>query len=89
MAGDGANGHPDSPKAVPAAQTRHSLSGRLRDAFQHDSAACSHRVVESRCGRWMRKVLPMSPDCSHRYLSLRLQGIRFYAGLWANDTRRA
>ncbi len=49
LAGDGANGHLESPKAVPAAETRHSLSGRLRDAFQHDSAACSRRVVESRC----------------------------------------
>jgi hypothetical protein len=50
MTGEGANGQMESPKRSQPAQTRHSLSGRLGDAFPHDSATCSRRVVESRRG---------------------------------------
>ena len=50
MAGGAAKLKPESPKAVPPEQTRQNLFERLREAFQHDSATCSRRVVESRCG---------------------------------------
>lgn len=54
-----ANSDPDSSKAVLAEQMHDSVSARLRNAFQHDSASCSRRVVESRCGNLAgREIFP-------------------------------
>jgi hypothetical protein len=59
MVGGGAKQAPESPKAVPAEQTRDSVSARLRNAFPHVAATCSRRVVESRGENLAgREILP-------------------------------